>query len=84
MRVSKRREGPVCDSSRLTRRVISTANLWILPILVKSGHRVTPQEQNVTFKKSRADWTFLQIVVQSPICEDENQWHQSGFRAVMT
>jgi hypothetical protein len=43
---------PVWDSPRFTRRVISTANLRILPILMRSGHWVRLKSKNVTFQKA--------------------------------
>jgi hypothetical protein len=52
---SKRRKGsesPVWDSPRLTRRIISTANLRILPIFVRSGHWEPPKSKNGIFQRA--------------------------------
>jgi len=51
MRVSKRREA-LFGLSKLTWRVIFTANLPILPIFGEKRPSGTPQEQNVIFPKA--------------------------------
>jgi hypothetical protein len=51
-------ENPVWDSPRLTWHVISTANLAILPILVRSGHWALPKSKTSLSKKPRRLHSF--------------------------